>query len=53
MEIIKVLIIDDAGFIRKLIADTINAEPGMNVVGIAPNGDLGLQKIPRYRRSGH
>ena len=53
MEKIKVLILEDAGVVRKLIADTINAEPGINVVGIAPNGDLGLQKIPRYRRSGH
>ena len=53
MEKIKILIIEDAGFIRKLIADTINAEPGMNGVSITPNGDLGLQKIPLYRRSGH
>jgi len=47
MEEIKVLIIDDAVVVRKLNSNTIDAELGMKVVGIAPNGKLGLQRIPQ------
>ncbi len=47
MEEIKVLIIDDAVVVRKLVSNAIDAEPDMKVVGIAPNGKLGLQRIPQ------
>ena len=47
MEQIKIVIIDDAVVVRKLVSNAIDSEPGMKVVGIAPNGKLGLQRIPQ------
>lgn len=44
---IKVLVVDDAVVIRKILTDTLAADPEIEVVGTAPNGKIALQKIPQ------
>ncbi|QGG48190.1 protein-glutamate methylesterase/protein-glutamine glutaminase [Heliorestis convoluta] len=45
MPVIKVLVVDDSAFMRKMISDMITSEPGMTVVGTARNGQDALQKL--------
>ncbi len=45
MSRIRVLIVDDAVVIRRLVGDVLGADPGLEVVGTAANGRIGLQKI--------
>lgn len=45
MELIRVLIIDDSAFMRKMIADLLSSDPQIEVIGTARNGDDGLKKI--------
>lgn len=42
---IKVLVVDDSAFMRKLISDMLDSEPDINVVGTARNGQDALKKI--------
>lgn len=42
---IKVLVVDDSAFMRKVISDMISSDPGMEVVGTARNGEDALQMI--------
>lgn len=42
---IKVLVVDDSAFMRKVIADMITSDPNMEVVGVAKNGEEALQMI--------
>ena len=44
---IRVLIVDDAVVVRKMLSDTMNEDPDIDVVGVAPNGNICLQKIPQ------
>jgi two-component system chemotaxis response regulator CheB len=44
---IRVLVVDDAVVVRKLITETLRDDPELEVVGTAPNGRLALQKIPQ------
>jgi len=44
---IRVLVIDDAVVIRKILSDAISADSELEVVGTAANGKIGLQKIPQ------
>jgi len=44
---IRVLVIDDAVVIRKILSDAISADPELEVVATAANGRIGLQKIPQ------
>ena len=44
-EKIKVLIVDDAAFMRKAIADVLGRDPAIEVVGTARNGLEGLKAI--------
>ena len=48
-EIIKVLIVDDAAFMRKAIADVLGRDPQIEVVGTARNGLEGLEAIKKLR----
>lgn len=41
---IKVLVVDDSAFMRVLVSDMLNAGPGIEVVGVAKNGEEGVEK---------
>jgi two-component system, chemotaxis family, protein-glutamate methylesterase/glutaminase len=43
----RVLIVDDAVVIRRMLTDIIGADPGLDVVGAASNGRLALARIPQ------
>lgn len=47
MRPIRVLIIDDAVVIRRMLSDVLSSDPQLEVVGIAANGNIGLSKIPQ------
>ncbi|MGV3710126.1 MAG: protein-glutamate methylesterase/protein-glutamine glutaminase [Gemmatimonas sp.] len=42
---IRVLVVDDAVVIRRLVTDVLNTDPDIEVVGSAANGRIALQKI--------
>ena len=42
---IKVLVVDDSAFMRKVISDMIESDPSMEVVGTARNGEDALKLI--------
>ena len=42
---IKVLVVDDSAFMRKVIADMISSDDDMEVVGVARNGEEALEMI--------
>ena len=44
---IRVLIVDDAALIRKMLGDVLADDPDIEVVGTAANGKIALQKIPQ------
>ena len=41
----RVLVVDDAMLIRRMVTDVLAADPAIEVVGEAPNGKVALQKI--------
>lgn len=41
----KVLVVDDSAFMRKVIADIVNSDPFLEVIGKARNGDEALSKV--------
>lgn len=45
MEKIKVLVVDDSSFMRKILRDILESDPGIEVVGTARNGKDALEKI--------
>src|SRR5258706_2071223 len=45
MEKIRVLVVDDSVVIRRLVSDVLAADPAIEVVGIAANGRIALEKI--------
>jgi two-component system chemotaxis response regulator CheB len=47
MSRIRVLVVDDAVVIRRLISEVLGSEPDIEVVGVAANGRLALAKIPQ------
>lgn len=42
---VRVLVVDDSVVVRRLVADTLGQERGIEVVGTAPNGRIALAKI--------
>ncbi|HRW80456.1 MAG TPA: response regulator, partial [Desulfomonilia bacterium] len=42
---IKVLIIDDSALVRKLLKDILDSDPGIEVVGTAPDPVIAVRKI--------
>jgi two-component system chemotaxis response regulator CheB len=42
---VRILVVDDAAVMRRLIAEVINRDPDLEVVGTAPNGRIALQKL--------
>jgi two-component system chemotaxis response regulator CheB len=47
MNRIRVLIVDDAVVVRRLVADALAGDPALEVVGMAAHGRIGLTKIPQ------
>lgn len=46
---IKVLVVDDSAFMRKVITDMISSDPTMEVIDTAKNGQDALKKIEMHR----
>ncbi|MFZ7120906.1 MAG: protein-glutamate methylesterase/protein-glutamine glutaminase [Eubacteriaceae bacterium] len=46
---IKLLVVDDSAFMRKVIGDLISEIEGIKIVGIARNGLEALENIPRLK----
>jgi two-component system chemotaxis response regulator CheB len=44
---IRVLVVDDAVVLRKLITEALSKDPAIEVVGVAANGKIALAKIPQ------
>ena len=42
----RVLVVDDSVVMRRMISDVLQADPALEVVGVAANGKIALQKIP-------
>jgi two-component system, chemotaxis family, protein-glutamate methylesterase/glutaminase len=42
---IRVLVVDDSIVLRRLVLDALSTDPEFEVVGIAPNGRVALDKI--------
>lgn len=42
---IKVLIVDDSAIVRKILSEAIEAEPGLEVIGTAPDPYVARDKI--------
>lgn len=49
MNKIKVLVIDDSAFMRKMISDILNSDPNIEVLGTARNGKDGLEKLKKWQ----
>ena len=47
MNKIRVLIVDDSVVVRRLLSESLRADPAIDVVGIAPNGLLALARLPQ------
>jgi two-component system chemotaxis response regulator CheB len=46
MRKIRVLVVDDAVVVRKIVTDTLAGDPDIEVAATAANGKIALQKIP-------
>ena len=44
---IRVLVVDDAVVFRRLLAEVLSNDPGLEVVGAAANGRIGLAMLPQ------
>jgi len=44
---IRVLVVDDSVVIRRLVTHALEQDPSLEVVGSAPNGSIGLARIPQ------
>lgn len=45
-ERIRVLVVDDSVVIRRLVTHALEEDPSVEVVGVASNGAIALQRIP-------
>ena len=43
--VIKVLVVDDSVFMRKVISDVLNSEAGIKVIDVAANGKEAVEKV--------
>jgi len=46
---IRVLVVDDSAFMRKVVKDILESEPGIQVVGTARNGKVGIEQAIKLR----
>jgi two-component system, chemotaxis family, protein-glutamate methylesterase/glutaminase len=44
---IRILVVDDAVVFRRLVAEALNADPALEVVGTASNGRIALARLPQ------
>jgi len=44
---IRILVVDDSVVIRRLVSQALEEDPALQVVGSAPNGAIGLARIPQ------
>jgi len=44
---IRVLVVDDAVVVRRMVSDVITADPALEVAGTAANGRIAMAKIPQ------
>ena len=44
---VRVLIVDDAVVVRRMLADILDSDPELEVVGTAANGKAALEKMPQ------
>ena len=47
MKKIRVLVVDDSVVIRRLVSDILAGDPALDVVGVAANGKIALERIPQ------
>src|SRR5277367_1518965 len=47
-ERIRVLVVDDSVVIRRLVTHALEQDPMLDVVGVASNGAIALQRIPQF-----
>jgi two-component system chemotaxis response regulator CheB len=47
MQKFRILVVDDAVVFRRLVAEELNKDPALEVVGTAANGRIALQKMPQ------
>lgn len=43
----RVLVVDDAVVVRRIVTEAIGSDPGLEVIGTASNGRIALAKIPQ------
>ncbi len=46
---VRVVVIDDSAFMRKMISDILERDPRIEVVATARNGEVGLKKILEFK----
>ena len=46
---VRVLVVDDSGFFRRRLSEILNADPGIEVVGTADNGEEAIEKTLHLR----
>ena len=46
---VRVLIVDDSGFFRRRLTEIFAADPGIEVVGTATNGQEAVDQVPRLK----
>ncbi len=49
MSRIRVLVVDDSAFMRKVISDTLTSNPDIEVIGRAKNGQEAIEKVTRLK----
>lgn len=47
MDKLKAIVIDDSALYRKILSDLLSEIPEVELLGVAPNGKIGLEKIER------
>jgi len=49
LKMIKVLVVDDSLFMRRLISDMLNSDPEIKVIGTAKDGSEAMEKISKLK----
>jgi two-component system chemotaxis response regulator CheB len=49
MDKIRVFLVDDAAVVRRLVANALNQDPALEVVGTAADGQIALARLPELR----